>query len=237
MMQAKRSSGAIGFGWAAGLGAITIGVLLWLGLSAPPVGCGETASSPVMAFQAARSAMDLANIFGSGPSACRSIVVEGLATGSKADLFVFIPAYGAFLGCIIVALHERWAMITIFLIATLIATLSGDIAETTTQLQILKNIDAGPQFLSILVAGNGLKTIGLSSFLIGMTLVLWKQQQTTSRVVAALLALLATLRIAGFMIEDVHPLAPLSALGAFVAIWAYAGLQLFNSSRTKIAQK
>jgi hypothetical protein len=77
---------------------------------------------------------------------------------------------------------------------------------------------AGPEFLGILAAGNGFKILGLSLFLIGIASVLWRQGLRASRIVSALLALLATLRMARFMIEDIQPLAPLSAIGAFVLI-------------------
>jgi len=100
-------------------------------------------------------------------------------------------------------------------------------------LQELEVVCAGPEVLDILMAGNGLKIFGLSLFLAGTAAILWHQPTLTARITATLLAALAAARIAGYLVEDIQPLAPLSALGAFIILWAFAGMQFLNSRRSK----
>jgi len=229
--QQESTVGVINFGWAVGFGVLTIGLLIWLGLTAPPTGCGSGTLAPVMALQAAASSADLVKIFGSDASACLA-VVHGLAVGSQADLFLFIPVYAVFLIFFVFALKERTAMTTFALLTALALTVAGDIAETRAQLQILEDVNAGSQYLGNLMAGNGFKIFGLSLFLAGASAILWRQPTRTARITATLLAALAAARIAGYLVEDIQPLAPLSALGAFIILWAYAGKQFINSRRS-----
>lgn len=229
--QQENTVAVINFGWAVGFGILTIGLLFWLGLTAPPTGCGNGTVAPVMALQAAASSADLVAIFGSDASACLA-VVHGLTVGSQADLFLFIPVYAVFLMVFVFALKGRTAITTFGLLTALALTVAGDIAETWAQLQILDDVEAGSKFLDILMAGNGLKIFGLSLFLAGTAAILWRKPTRTKRVTAVLLAALAVARIAGYLIEDIQPLAPLSALGAFIILWAYAGMQFINSRRT-----
>lgn len=230
--QQENSLGVMNFGWAVGFGILTIGLLFWLGLTAPPKGCGNGTLAPVMALQAATTYTDLIKIFGSDASGCLA-VVHGLTVSSLADLFIFIPVYTAFLTFVVLALKGRTAMTTFGLFAALTVTVVGDIAETWAQLQILDDVDAGWFFLRLLMAGNGLKIFGLSVFLAGTAAILWRQQTWTTRITAALLAALAAARIAGYLVEDIQPLAPLSALGAFIILWVFAGMQFIDIRRTK----
>lgn len=219
------------FLWATGLGAVTIGILLWLGITAPATGCDNATLSPVMAFQAARSSTDLTDIFGSGASSCRITIVKGLAFGSQLDLFLFIPVYAFFLGLIVRALQRRPTKMTWVLYATLIVTVIGDLVETTAQLQILEDVSAGSDLLSILMLGNSLKVFGLSMFLFGAAWALWSQRKWIARAAAIALSALAIARISGYLVDNIEALAPLSALGAFVVLWMYAGSQYINARR------
>lgn len=237
IMHQKSETGTKRVGWAAGFGLATIIILVWLGASAPSVGCGNGSLSPAIAFQAARSTQDLINIFGSAVSDCRTSIVEGLMTGSQGDLFVFIPVYAAFLTLLSLALRDRGTKATFFLIAALAVTVAGDVAETATQLVILNNIETGSDYLAILAAGNDFKTLGLSLYLGGTAFVLWQQKTPLARTTSVLLVALAAARLAGYMLEGLRPLAPLSALGAFVALTAYAGLQFVSVQRSTVARK
>jgi hypothetical protein len=232
LVQQQNAVDAKKFGWAVGIGLITIGLLLWLGLAAPPMGCGNGGLSPALAFQAAKSPSDLMDIFGFGTTACRNALVERLAIGSRADLFLLIPAYAVFLALIVRALQVPKTMTKYLLNAVLTVTVVGDVVETAAQLQILDDVRAGSDFLSILIVGNGLKIFGLSLFLFGTAGVLWNQETWTVRLVAIMLSALAIARISGYLVDDIRSLAPLSALGVFVVLWAYAGLQFITIRRS-----
>ncbi len=229
--QQDSALGVINFGWAGAFGILTIGLLIWLGMTAPPAGCGSGSLAPVMALQVAKSSADLINIFGPDASSCPA-VVDGLAVGSQADLFVFIPVYAAFLAFFVLALKWRTPITTFGLLTALAVTVAGDIVETWAQILILDNVDAGSNFLGILMAGNGLKTVGLSLFLFGIAAILWRHRTRTARVIAVLLTALAAARIAGYLIDDIQPLAPLSALGAYVVLWAFAAMEFVKSRRS-----
>jgi hypothetical protein len=232
LMQQQNAVDSKTFGWAAGIGLITIGLLLWLGLTAPLMGCGNEGMSPTLAFQSAKSSSDLMDIFGFGSVTCRNALVERLAIGSRADLLLFIPVYSAFLALIVRALQMPKTTTKYLLNAVLMITVVGDVAETAAQLQILDEVPGRSDFLSILIVGNGMKIFGLALFLFGTAGVLWNEQTWTVRVVAIMLSALAVARISGYLLDDIRSLAPLSALGAFVVLWAYAGLRFMVIRRS-----
>jgi hypothetical protein len=226
------------FGWALGLGVMTIGILLFLGITASPSVCGNGDLPPTLAFQLARSPADLDSIFGASASYCRYDLVQGMKLGTKIDLFIFIPVYSAFLGVILAILNRQKSTIAIILGATLVATVAGDLTETITQLQILDNIEAGPNFLVRLMIGNVTKTAGLALLLLGIAFRLWRQQSSESfRSIAIILALLALVRQASLLVEDLQPVAPLCALAAYVLLSAYVSLQLADARRTKVVSE
>lgn len=208
--------------WAAALGAVTVAMLVWLGLTAPSVACGSTATAPAMAFQVARTPADLAAIFGSGPSACRDTLVDGLRLGGWVDLLLFIPVYGAFLASVMMGLQAKGRRLSLFLIAVLAVTVAGDAIETAAQIYILGDVDAGARGLALLGAGNMAKTAGLSLVLFGLALALWSSTTALGRITAVSLALIALVRMAGFLVTPLQVLAPLSALAAFVVLWGFA---------------
>jgi hypothetical protein len=221
------------FSVAAGLGALTIAILVLLGVSAPQTGCGGVDLSPVMAFQAVRASQDLASIFGQTASACRLSIVDGLRTGSQADLFLFIPVYAIFLAVVAATIPKLTKTWTMLLFAALIVTVIGDIVETSTQLGMLSDLNKAPSLITSLQVGNGTKTVGLSLFLFGIAFLMWKQANTTARIIAMCLGLLALGRLAGYLIESIQALAPLSALGAFSVLWAYSILGLMKRRKNE----
>jgi hypothetical protein len=233
MQQLGQRSEIGSFGLAFGLGALTITLLTWLGLSAPPTPCGDGGPPPAIAFQIARSSADLFNIFGPEPSECQSGVISGLRAGGRGDLFLFIPVYVAFLVSIMMAIPKPSRLATSFLATTLSFAVAGDIAETATQLYILDHLGSATSFLSALIAGNGFKTVGLSLFMLCLAAVLWTEHAMTSYFTAIILVTFASVRTAGFVIEEVRPLAPLTALAAFVVLWAYAGVRLVGQRALK----
>jgi hypothetical protein len=233
-MQQKLEPSTKSLGWTAGLGLGTILILVCLGAFAPVVGCSDVSLSPVIAFQAARSAQDLINIFGSAVSDCRTSIVEDLMTGNQVDLFAFIPVYAAFLWLIILAFRDRRTTATFFIIMALVVTVVGDVAETAAQIFILNDVGSGVDYLAMLAVGNGVKTVGLSLYLGGTAFVLWQNKTLLARTISVLLVVLAALRLAGYMLNELRPLAPLSALGAFVILAAYTGLRFVSVRRAVV---
>ncbi len=205
------------------LGAITIAIMVWLGLSAPQVACGDAALPPVVAFQAARLPADISALFGIEASPCREGLIEGLKTGSEFDLYLFIPAYAAFLLALLWAFMPRGWPVLVTLVTVLIITVVGDILETATQLLMMENVNEASSRLGALALGNGMKTVGLSVFLAGLAWLLWALKTMPQRSLALALLTLAIIRTAGLMLDDVRPLAPLSALAAFAILWCYSG--------------
>lgn len=216
--------------WAVALGTATVAILVWLGLTAPPVACGVASTSPAMAFQVARTPADLAAIFGDGASACRDTLVDGLRSGSWVDLLLFIPVYGAFLASVMVSLRSKGGRLSLFLLAVLAVTVAGDTVETAAQIYILGAGDAGARGLALLGAGNMAKTAGLSLFLLGLALALWRSTIVSGRITAVALALIALVRMAGFLVSPLQVLAPLSALAAFVVLWGFSLGRTFVTS-------
>lgn len=211
-----------GYGRAAMLGAVTIAILLWLGLTAPTAGCGDGVLAPMMALQTARSPTDLAATFGVAPSRCRDVVVTGLRTSHWADMLLFIPVYASFLAAFMRSLRGRSKAVTLFLATTLTGTVAGDVAETAAQLRILADVAQSAPYLGVLMVGNGLKTIGLALFLLGLAIALRSRRAWPARLAAILLVTVALVRLAGFFVEDLRLLAPLSALAAYGVLWIYA---------------
>lgn len=215
------SKGKKWIGCATILGATSIAILLWLGVSGPAASCGDSGPAPTIAFQLAHSAADLTSIFGAESSACRAALIEGLKSGGQADLFLFIPIYALFLGGFIIATASPSKSLSRFLAIALAVTVVGDALETYSQLRILDNIDAGAAFLRSLTLGNGLKTVGLGLLLMGIALNLWRQGGRGDRFAASVLALTAVLRFTAFAVESIRPLGPLTALAAFAVIFLY----------------
>lgn len=231
MMPGARKSG---WGWAVGLGAAAITILVCLGTASPAASCGDPTAAPMTAFQTARSPTDLAILFGTAETSCRTDLIEGLQEGNWVDLLLFIPLYGAFLFSVMIALRWRSKTLSLFLIAALLATICGDVIETATQLRILHNLDAGPALLDLLMVGNTVKTLGLALVMLGLAASVSADRARISQITAILLVALAVTRMASVVMDGLRPLTPLTALAAYGVLWAYA---IWRLNRRRLALK
>lgn len=79
-----------------GAGGLVLAISL-VGVVITPRACGSDGGlGPVIALEVARSADDVARVFGTG--ACGASLAKALREGTFADQFLFIPAFVAFLG-------------------------------------------------------------------------------------------------------------------------------------------
>jgi hypothetical protein len=118
----------------------------------------------VVQFALARSAADLAAIFGTPESACRPLAVAAMDAVNTLDTRAFIPTYTAF--CICAALFLGGGVLRrpllIAAIAAALVALAGDYLETFTLLKLTHTLDAPNALLPPLELGAWTKFAALA---------------------------------------------------------------------------
>lgn len=175
-------------------GALVILALTLYSAFAPaPVPCGVPGYNPVIAEELARSAADLAAIFGSGPSTCRTAIAAQLNLVTWIDCLVYVPAYGAFLLFFFLAMvprDDRAAFVGF--VASALAVI-GDYVENICLFQVTASPDATGFAFALLPWATGLKWLALgAAAAVGGMILLEKGRDNYPAALACAFALLGT---------------------------------------------
>lgn len=226
--------GAPGRRWpfvAIGAGAVILilaGVSLIAGTPPP---CGDLAKGyqPIIAFELARSAADLAAIFGDAPGACRTAMVDALDTANVVDVALFIPAYGLFLVAAFLTLrpvHPRAARIGAVLAAV---TALADVAENVCLFALTPDLDASSGWMTALAWTTGVKWLGLAAVGVTGAIVLAARPHLAARIGAALCLLAPLTTVAAV-------LAP-TRFGAYASAGVTASWLVFLAAAVAAARR
>lgn len=147
-----------------GLGVI--GLVAWFAAVAPGQACrGQlaTGSSPILAFELARTTDDIEAIFGGEGDPCRAGMAAALDLTSKVDLIAFIGMYSGFLACFFLALLRSglFGLARVGLVAAVVACVS-DVLETSIQLYITSSLPGTVTSLVLLTIGSNGKFLGIA---------------------------------------------------------------------------
>jgi hypothetical protein len=177
-------------------GALVIVALTLYSLFAPgAAACGSLAHgyAPVIAEELARSAADLAAIFGTGPSACRSAIAAQLNLVTWIDCLVFVPAYGAFLLFFFLAMVPRDDRAAFIGFVASAAAVVGDYIENICLFQVTASPDAAGFAFALLPWATGLKWLALGfAAAVGGMILLEKGRENYPAVLACAAGLLGT---------------------------------------------
>lgn len=145
-------------------GLLVLVVTLFSATQAPVRPCGNLPQNyaPIIAFELARSAADLAAIFGT-QEPCRSEVVERLDAINLVDVLVYIPAYGVFMAFFFLGMRARHASLGTlgFRIAVLAAL--GDFGENACLMNLTPQLDPTSTWFTLLPWTTGIKWLGLGA--------------------------------------------------------------------------
>ena len=132
-------------------------------LQEPPVPCGPLKSNyaPIIAFELARTESDLQAVFGSEPSECRTILIAKMDGVTLIDMFVFVPVYGLFLLCFMLAMRSRDLQLANAGIALTVLAVVADYVENACLMQLTPALDAGSVWFALLPWATGIKWLAL----------------------------------------------------------------------------
>ena len=126
-------------------GLATLGVTLAFQQLAAVKAAGTcVGAGSVVEFEFARTAAELAAVF--GPEVCRRPVIAGMDAVNRLDIAAFIPAYTAFAILAALWLGGR-SRLALAAIALAVVAFVADMVETTTLLQITKDVAAAEPLL------------------------------------------------------------------------------------------
>jgi hypothetical protein len=145
-------------------GLLVLAVTLFSATQEPVRPCGNLPQNyaPIIAFELARSAQDLAAIFGKHEP-CRSAVVERMDAINLVDVLVYIPVYGLFMACFFLGMRARHASLgTLGFRIAVIAAL-GDFAENACLMNLTPQLDPASLWFALLPWATGIKWLGLGA--------------------------------------------------------------------------
>lgn len=222
------------FAWlTAVMGVATCAIFLWLALVGPSAGCNGLPATPLIALQNARSFSDIALIIGNSSSPC-AILREQISFLTLADLFIFIPFYAIFLSLFIVMYGRRNPIMTSALWTLLIVMITGDLAETLSQFQLVNYYSAQGRTLFFLAAGNNAKVLALAAFLIGLAVSIGVKRTWLDTACALFIALCGVMRILGFTLSGLSNIVPLSSFIAYIVLTISSLANAMRSARSGI---
>ncbi len=143
-------------------GLLVLAVTLLSATQEPVRPCGNLPQNyaPIIAFELARSAADLAAIFGTAEP-CRSTVVERMDAINLVDVLVYIPAYGVFMAFLFLGLRSRQAALgTLGFRISVVAAL-GDFAENACLMNLTPALDPSSIWFALLPWATAVKWLGL----------------------------------------------------------------------------
>jgi len=139
-------------------GLATTVFIVWFLRVVPPNGCQgppRPGVSALLQFQMARSPQDMEDVFGRPSDPCRAEMVAALDRANTGDLYGFIPTYGAFLLCFLLAMMRDGGGSAARLgLVALVAGVGFDVLETATQLRLTRELPGSPAALQALAIGS-----------------------------------------------------------------------------------
>jgi hypothetical protein len=147
-------------------GVGVIGLVAWFSAVAPSQACsGQLApgTSPLLAFQLARTTEDIEAVFGRDGNPCRAGMVAAMDLANKVDLIAFIGMYSGFLACFFLALlcSGFFGLASVGLVAAVVACVC-DVLETSVQLYITSSLPGTVTSLVLLAIGSTGKFLGIA---------------------------------------------------------------------------
>lgn len=139
----------------------------------------------VVQFEFARTAAELAAVF--GPAACRQPVIAGMDAVNHLDIAAYIPAYTAFAVVAALWLGGR-SRLALFAIALAVVAFVADMVETTTLLQITRDLSAAEPLLPRSSTAAWIKFAALATHALTLALVCLRTAPRR-RILAVLLVL------------------------------------------------
>lgn len=125
-------------------GVLTLAVFVAFALL-PEMAAARACLAPgsVIQFELARSAADLAAIFGAPGSECRTLAIAAMDAVNTLDLLAFIPAYALFCisGAIYLSGSKLLRPLTVAAIGAVVLAAAADYLETKTLLALTQSLD------------------------------------------------------------------------------------------------
>ncbi len=221
---------------AALLGAATFAFGVWFTRNIPVTTCSGPLPQGVTAlgaFQMATTPADIEAVFGVAGTPCRDAMVAVMDRANTVDLFGFIPTYGAFIACFLLAMTRLGHGSARVGLVALAVGLGFDVLETATQLRIsqaLPGTDAALTALAVASRGK-FAALALAALCAGLAMI--GRRGIASRIAG--IVCLAGAALAGFGLVDVSA-RPFLALGtaiAWVAMLLYGVGAAIRGTATK----
>jgi hypothetical protein len=158
-------------------GAGVIAFVVWFGGVIPTRTCSgplPAGVSALLEFQLARTAAEIATVFGPVGDPCRAGMIAAMDRANTVDLAGFILTYSAFLACFFLALSRAGAGRAARAgLGAVVATFAFDVLETSTQLHITSALPGSALSLILLAIGSRGKFLGLAvvSFCAGAAMI------------------------------------------------------------------
>jgi hypothetical protein len=156
-----RSIVALRISLAAGLLILVLTVLSALREPVRPCGDLPSGYAPIIAFELARTADDLAAIFGPPGDPCRAGVVEAMDAINWIDVLAFIPLYGAFMIFFFAGMRERDGRLARLGIWVSVVAVLGDYAENACLMHLTPALDPASIWLALLPWATAIKWVAL----------------------------------------------------------------------------
>jgi hypothetical protein len=206
-----------------GLGTFAFGI--WFTRNVPTVSCtgplprGVTALG---AYQMARTPADIEAVFGPATDPCRATMVAAMDRANTADLFGFIPTYGAFLAFSLLALARLGAAVARVGLVALVAGLAFDVLETATQLRLTHELPGSNAALTALAVGSVGKFAALALAALCAGLAMFARGGIASRIAGILCVTGAALGAFGLVDVSSRPLLALGNALSWMVMLVYA---------------
>jgi hypothetical protein len=145
-------------------GLLVLAVTLFSATQEPVRPCGNLPQNyaPIIAFELARSAADLAAIFGT-QEPCRSDIVGRLDAVNLVDVLVYIPVYGVFMAFFFLGMRGRDAALGTLGFRVAVLAALGDFAENACLMNLTPQLDPTSTWFTLLPWATGIKWLGLGA--------------------------------------------------------------------------
>ncbi len=127
--------------------------------------CGGLAENyaPIVAFELARSAVDLQAIFGAPGDPCRDEMIARMDSINWMDVLVFIPAYGTFLVAFFLGMRARNVPLADLGVKLALAAIVTDYIENLCLMLLTPQLDATSSWMALLPWATGAKWLALGA--------------------------------------------------------------------------
>jgi hypothetical protein len=207
------------------LGLATFAFGIWFTRNVPVTSCTGPLPQGVTAlgaFQMARTTGDIEAVFGPAGDPCRATMVAAMDRANTVDLFGFIPTYGAFLACGLLALARLGARIARVGLVALVVGLAFDVLETATQLRLTHELPGSDAALTALAVGSVGKFAALALAALCAGLAMLARGGMAGRIAGILCATGAALGAFGLVDPSARPLLALGNALSWVVLLVYA---------------